>query len=53
MDFSEATIDRAIEMTKRAGLRYLYHSSPFETWGHFKLKRKPLPQRLGRLANLR
>jgi len=38
VDFSERTIDRAIEMTKRAGLNYLYHSSPFETWGHFKLK---------------
>jgi hypothetical protein len=38
VDFSESTIDRAIEMAKRAGLKYLYHSSPFETWGHFKLK---------------
>lgn len=38
VDFGEATIDRAIEMTRRAGLNYLYHGSPFETWGHFKLK---------------
>ena len=38
VDFGEATIDRAIEMTRRAGLRYVYHSSPFETWGHFRLK---------------
>jgi hypothetical protein len=38
VDFSEANVDRAIEMTRRAGLQYLYHSSPFETWGHFKLK---------------
>ncbi len=38
VDFSERTIDRAIEMTRRAGLKYLYHSSPFETWGHFRLK---------------
>jgi hypothetical protein len=44
VDFSEATIDRAIEMTKRAGLNYLYHSSPFETWGHFELKRKLFPK---------
>lgn len=43
MDFSEATIDRAIEMTRRAGLNYLYHSSPFETWGHFQLKRGLFP----------
>lgn len=38
VDFGENTIDQAIEMTKKAGLHYLYHSSPFETWGHFKLK---------------
>jgi hypothetical protein len=43
VDFSEETIDRAIEMTRRAGLRYLYHSSPFETWGHFKLKASLFP----------
>lgn len=38
VDFSESTVDRAIEMTRRAGLRYLYHSSPFAHWGHFQLK---------------
>lgn len=38
VDFSEGNIDRAIEMTRRAGLGYLYHSSPFATWGQFKLK---------------
>jgi hypothetical protein len=38
VDFSEDNVDRAIEMTRRAGLKYLYHSSPFATWGHFKLK---------------
>lgn len=43
VDFSERTIDRAIEMTQRAGLSYLYHSSPFETWGHFALKRNLFP----------
>ncbi|MCC6233875.1 MAG: hypothetical protein IT580_14610 [Verrucomicrobiales bacterium] len=44
VDFSEDTIDRAIEMTRRAGLRYLYHSSPFETWGHFRLKPALFPR---------
>ena len=44
VDFGEATIDRAIEMTKQAGLKYLYQSSPFETWGHFKLKPNLFPQ---------
>src|SRR6185437_13740292 len=43
VDFSESNVDRAIEMTKRAGLKYLYHSSPFQTWGHFKLKPKLFP----------
>jgi hypothetical protein len=43
VDFSEMTIDRAIEMTRRAGLNYLYHSSPFETWGHFELKKSMFP----------
>ncbi len=43
VDFSEATIDRAVEMTRRAGLKYLYHSSPFETWGHFLLKTNLFP----------
>jgi hypothetical protein len=43
VDFGEDTIDRAIEMTKRAGLGYLYNGSPFETWGHFELKRNLFP----------
>jgi hypothetical protein len=43
VDFSEANVERAIEMTRRAGLNYLYHSSPFETWGHFVLKPSLFP----------
>lgn len=43
-DFSEASIAHALEMTRRAGLRYLYQSSPFETWGHFKLKPDLFPR---------
>lgn len=43
VDFSESTVDRAIEMTRRAGLRYLYHSSPFSKWGHFELKPNLFP----------
>ncbi len=38
VDFGEADIDQAIALTQRAGLRWLYHSSPFATWGHFQLK---------------
>ncbi len=37
LDFSEDDVERAIEWTKRAGLRYLYHPEPFRTWGHFDL----------------
>ena len=37
LDFTEDDADQAIEWTKRAGLRYLYHSEPFENWGHFDL----------------
>lgn len=43
VDFGESTIDGAIDMTHRSGLKYLYHSSPFETWGHFKLKPAMFP----------
>jgi hypothetical protein len=43
VDFGENNIEQAIAMTKAAGLRYLYHSSPFETWGHFKLKPNLFP----------
>ncbi len=37
MPFSEATVDDAVDVVLRAGLRYLYHPEPFETWGHFHL----------------
>jgi len=43
LNFSEKDIEKALEITKRAGLRYLYHSDPFETWGHFKLKEEYFP----------
>lgn len=43
LDFSEYNIDSAIKITKKAGLKYLYHSNPFETWGHFKLKKDLFP----------
>lgn len=43
IDFGEGNIDQAIALTQAAGLRYLYHSSPFETWGHFRLKPRLFP----------
>lgn len=42
-DFSEANIDKAIAYTKKAGLRYLYHSGPFKNWGHFELNPAAFP----------
>jgi hypothetical protein len=42
--FGEATLDRALALTHRAGLRYLYHGGPFETWGHFRLHPKEFPE---------
>ncbi len=37
LDYGEADIEKAVALTKKAGLRYLYHSGPFKTWGHFGL----------------
>lgn len=41
--FSEKNLDRAIELTKKAGLKYLYHGGPFSTWGHFNLRERSFP----------
>ena len=43
MDFGEDNIERAIEITRKAGLKYLYHSGPFSNWGHFDLKKEQFP----------
>lgn len=51
MGFSEMDIDRAIRVTQQAGLRYLYHPGPFETWGHFKLNPKQFPNGVTGLKN--
>jgi hypothetical protein len=37
MGFGEEDIEKAIKYTKQAGLKYLDHSGPFKTWGHFEL----------------
>ncbi|TWF41644.1 hypothetical protein FHW36_103448 [Chitinophaga polysaccharea] len=44
MDFGVDNLPAAIAATKQAGLRYLYHGDPFDTWGHFKLHAKEFPQ---------
>ncbi len=43
IDFGEHTLDEALNLTEKAGLKYLYHGGPFETWGHFKLNEKSFP----------
>jgi hypothetical protein len=39
-DFTPENYLKAIELTKKAGLKYLYHGDPFRTWGHFELKNR-------------
>lgn len=41
--FNEQNLDRALTLTRKAGLKYLYHGDPFETWGHFKLNERAFP----------
>ncbi len=42
--FTEATVDDAIALTKKAGLNYLYHyGKTFENWGHFDLYDEEFP----------
>ena len=43
VDFGEETLDAALDLTLRAGLRYLYHGGPFRTWGHFELHANQFP----------
>ena len=43
-NFSENSIDKAIELTKKTGLKYLYHyGNTFVNWGHFDLNKKHFP----------
>lgn len=37
-EFSEKDIDFILDKAKRAGFKNIYHSGPFETWGHFNWK---------------
>ncbi|MCD6566086.1 MAG: hypothetical protein J7K53_09085 [Bacteroidales bacterium] len=40
MSFGEKDIENAIDITKKSGLRYLYHPGPFKNWGHFDLNKQ-------------
>ncbi len=52
LPFTEATFDSALAVTKRAGLRYLYHPGPFATWGHFRLDSAAFPHGIAGLRAL-
>jgi hypothetical protein len=41
--FSEKNFDEMLEFTNRLGFYSIYHSHPFETWGHFDLLKKLFP----------
>ena len=43
MPFTESNIGQALAVTRKAGLRYLYHPGPFRNWGHFELDEKAFP----------
>jgi len=43
MDFTEKNLDQALELTRKAGLKYLYHGHPFKSWGHFDLLEDAFP----------
>lgn len=50
--FTEKTIDQAIALTKKAGLKYLYHyGDTFESWGHFGLNKQEFPNGIQGLKN--
>lgn len=43
MDFDETNIDECLRYTAQAGLHYLYHGDPFQTWGHYDLRPNYFP----------
>jgi len=44
MNYGVKEFEDALDLTKKAGLKYLYHEGPFETWGHFKLNASQFPE---------
>ena len=41
--FGEQNLDEILEYAHRAGLKYVYHEGPFNTWGHFQLDPNQFP----------
>ena len=52
MNFGESTLEEALSITQKAGLRYLYHDGPFDTWGHFGLNAESFPHGLQSLRRV-
>ena len=42
-EFGEDTIDQFIKVAQDAGIPFIYHPSPWETWGHFEPKKAQFP----------
>jgi hypothetical protein len=42
-NFSEQNLEEILEYAHKAGLKYVYHEGPFDTWGHFKLNPTQFP----------
>ncbi len=42
-DFNINTINKAVELTRKAGLKYVYQGGPFENWGQFDFKKNAFP----------
>ena len=42
-NYYEDSFDEALEYARAAGLTCVYHSDPFENWGHFELSKKRFP----------
>ena len=44
MRYGENTIDKALEIARLSGLRYIYHEAPFVSWGKFILNPGDFPR---------
>lgn len=43
-EFGTDNIDRMISYAKKGGFPCLYHPGPFDTWGHFELRKSQFPE---------
>ena len=50
--FSEENFDEMLEFTDRLGFYSIYHSHPFDTWGHFDLLKNLFPNGREGMKNL-